>query len=58
MDKDNSATQKQVIVCPLCGFYALVAWAWPKIRRGIVAGLPEWYKTDVLLLIQPTGELL
>ena len=35
---------------------ALFAWAWPQIRRGIVAGLPEWYKRDVLLLLQPTEE--
>lgn len=23
-------------------------WAWPKIRRGIVHGLPEWYKERLL----------
>lgn len=23
-------------------------WAWPKIRRGIVGGLPEWYKEELL----------
>ena len=27
---------------------ALYAWAWPKIRRGIIAGLPEWYKEQLL----------
>jgi len=25
----------------------LFAYAWPKIRRGIVAGLPEWYKQEL-----------
>jgi hypothetical protein len=29
----------------------LFKWAWPHIQRGIVAGLPEWYK-DELLKIQ------
>ena len=27
---------------------ALFAWAWPKIRRGLCAGLPEWYKERLL----------
>jgi hypothetical protein len=27
---------------------ALMEWAWPKIRRGICAGLPEWYKQQLL----------
>ena len=26
----------------------LWAWAWPTVRRGVVAGLPQWYK-DLLL---------
>jgi len=26
---------------------ALWAWAWPKIRRGLNAGLPEWYKSSL-----------
>lgn len=26
----------------------LYDWAWPKIRRGICAGLPEWYKDRLL----------
>lgn len=26
----------------------LFEWAWPQIRRGIVAGLPEWYKEQLL----------
>lgn len=26
----------------------LFAWAWPKIRRGVCAGLPEWYKDELL----------
>jgi hypothetical protein len=26
----------------------LYEWAWPKIRRGICAGLPEWYKDRLL----------
>ena len=26
----------------------LWAWAWPKIRRGIIHGLPEWYKDELL----------
>ena len=25
----------------------LFAYAWPKVRRGIVAGLPEWYKQQL-----------
>lgn len=27
---------------------ALFAWAWPQIQRGICAGLPEWYKGQLL----------
>lgn len=27
---------------------ALYAWAWPKIRRGVGAGLAEWYKDELL----------
>jgi RNA ligase-like protein len=30
---------------------ALFKWAWPKIQRGITAGLPEWYK-DQLIAVQ------
>lgn len=26
----------------------LFEWAWPQIRRGIVAGMPEWYKEELL----------
>ena len=26
----------------------LFAWAWPQIRRGVCAGLPEWYKDRLL----------
>jgi len=26
----------------------LFAWAWPKIQRGVTAGLPEWYKAQLL----------
>lgn len=26
----------------------LYEWAWPQIRRGIIAGLPEWYKEQLL----------
>lgn len=26
----------------------LFEWAWPHIRRGIIAGLPEWYKEQLL----------
>lgn len=26
----------------------LWAWAWPKVRRGVLAGLPEWYKDQLL----------
>lgn len=28
----------------------LWAWAWPHIRRGVVRGLPEWYKEQLLAL--------
>ena len=27
---------------------ALFLWAWPQVRRGIVRGLPEWYKEKLL----------
>jgi hypothetical protein len=27
----------------------LWSWAWPKIRRGVAAGLPNWYKDSILL---------
>jgi len=27
---------------------ALFAWAWPQVKRGIVAGLPEWYKDQLM----------
>lgn len=27
---------------------ALYAWAWPKIRRAVSRGLPEWYKNELL----------
>lgn len=27
---------------------ALFSWAWPKIRRKVTAGLPEWYKQRLL----------
>lgn len=27
---------------------ALMAWAWPKVQRGITAGLAEWYKEELL----------
>lgn len=27
---------------------ALMHWAWPQIQRGIVRGLPEWYKEQLL----------
>lgn len=26
----------------------LYMWAWPQIRRGVVRGLPEWYKEELL----------
>ena len=26
----------------------LWAWAWPKVRRGLTRGLPEWYKEELL----------
>lgn len=26
----------------------LFCWAWPKLRRGVVAGLPEWLKKELL----------
>lgn len=28
---------------------ALWKWAWPKIRRGLGRGLPEWYKERLLV---------
>lgn len=27
---------------------ALFKWAWPQIKRGAIAGLPEWYKEQLL----------
>lgn len=27
---------------------ALFAWAWPQIKRKVTAGLPEWYKDELL----------
>lgn len=27
---------------------ALYTWAWPKIRRAVSRGLPEWYKNELL----------
>lgn len=27
---------------------ALYAWAWPKVRRAVTRGLPEWYKNELL----------
>lgn len=27
---------------------ALFNWAWPQISRGVIAGLPEWYKEQLL----------
>lgn len=32
-------------------------WAWSNIRRGTVAGLPEWYKEELLKLSFETGEV-
>jgi hypothetical protein len=32
---------------------SLFAWAWPHIRRGLVAGLPEWYKGELLRAAMP-----
>lgn len=26
---------------------ALFRWAWPRLQRGITAGLPEWYKNEL-----------
>jgi hypothetical protein len=34
----------------------LWAWAWPKIRRGLNAGLPEWYKTTLAKQAFPVSE--
>jgi len=28
--------------------HVLWSWAWPQIRRGIIRGLPEWYKAKLL----------
>lgn len=33
----------------------LFAWAWPRLRKGLTHGLPEWYK-DSLLALQFTRE--
>lgn len=27
---------------------ALYEWAWPKVRRGVTAGLAEWYKEELM----------
>lgn len=27
---------------------ALFKWAWPQIQRGVIRGLPEWYKNELL----------
>lgn len=27
---------------------ALFKWAWPDIQRGVISGLPEWYKDELL----------
>lgn len=27
---------------------ALYAWAWPKVRRSVAAGLPDWWKDELL----------
>lgn len=27
---------------------ALFDWAWPKVRRSVVRGLPDWYKNELL----------
>ena len=27
---------------------ALFKWAWPQIQRGIIKGVPEWYKNELL----------
>lgn len=27
---------------------ALWAWAWPRLRRGVTVGMPEWYKRKLL----------
>ncbi len=29
---------------------ALFEWAWPDIQRGVISGLPEWYKEELLKL--------
>lgn len=26
----------------------LYSWAWPKLQRAVVRGLPEWYKNELL----------
>ncbi|KKN82290.1 hypothetical protein LCGC14_0311030 [marine sediment metagenome] len=28
--------------------FALFVWAWPKVQRAVIAGLPEWYKESLL----------
>lgn len=35
---------------------ALWSWAWPQIRRGIIRGLPEWYKKQLLEQFVPVVE--
>lgn len=37
---------------------ALWAWAWPKIERGIIAGLPQWYKEELAKMQFINKELL
>jgi hypothetical protein len=32
---------------------ALWAWAWPKVRRGLNAGMPEWYKATLAASVFP-----
>lgn len=34
---------------------ALWQWAWPRIARGVVAGLPEWYKEQLLQVLVAGG---
>jgi hypothetical protein len=30
--------------------HTLYSWAWPKLQRAVVRGLPEWYKNELLKL--------
>jgi hypothetical protein len=34
----------------------LMQWAWPQIARGVVAGLPQWYKDELLVSAFADGE--